>query len=240
MAAQYLQAYGRPNVTWGILLETDGQPSYSSTGDPGNYTCQSAVTEATAAKAITNAAGAHIQLFTVGFGLDGANDVDCPDGSGTYSGKNATKALADMATDDLAPQPNGIASGCVPAENTDFDHFFCEPKTSDLTSVFQTVATTLSGARTHLVQLNPPPSIYSIGPTSGTHTGGTTVMITGKYFTGSTSVTFGGASAAFTVLSDTSIRVTSPAGTTGNTIHVVVTNGGGSSPPVSGDRFTYT
>lgn len=240
MAAAYLQAYGRPNVTWGILLETDGQPSYSSTGDPGNYTCQAAVTAAANAKAITNAVGAHIELFTVGFGLDGSNDVDCPDSSGTYSGKNVTKALAAMATNDLPPQPNGTTSGCVAAENTDFDHFFCEPKTSDLTSVFQTVATTLSGARTHLVQLNPPPSIYSISPTSGTHNGGTTVTITGKFFTGTTSVKFGGVGGSFTVNSDTSITVTSPAGTTGTTVHIVVTNAGGSSPPVNGDRFAYT
>jgi hypothetical protein len=145
-----------------------------------------------------------------------------------------------MATDDLSPQADGTNSACIAAENTDFDHFFCEPKTSDLTSVFETVATTLSGMRTHLVQLNQPPSIYSISPTSGTQNGGTTVTITGKFFTGTTSVKFGGVSGSFTVNSDTSITVTSPAGTTGNTIHIVVTNAGGSSPPVNGDKFTYT
>jgi hypothetical protein len=240
MAAQYLQQYGRPGAKWGILLETDGQPSYSNTGDPGNYTCQSAVTAATNAKAIRNGAGVNIELFTVGFGLDGSNDVDCPDGSGTYSNVNVTRALADMASTNLSPSPNGTSSGCVAAENTDGDDFFCQPRSADLTSIFQTVATTLSGQRTHLVALDPQPSIYSISPTSGSHAGGTTVFLTGKYFTGATSVTFGGVSASFTVVSDTSIQVTAPAGSTGSTVHIVVTNGGGSSPPTNADKFTYT
>ncbi len=240
MAAAFLQAHGRPNVKWGILLETDGQPNYGSTGDPGNYTCQAAVNNATAAKAITNADGARIELFTVGFGLDGSNDVDCPDSSGTYMNKNVTKALADMASTALSPNPNGTASGCVTTENTDGDHFFCQPRTEELTTIFETVATELSGQRTHLVMFDPPPSVYSISPTSGSRLGGTTVTVTGKYFTGTTSVTVGGVNAGFVFVSDTELRVTTPAGTVGSSVHIVVTNGGGSSPPVNGDKFTYT
>jgi hypothetical protein len=238
MAAAYLQAYGRPNVKWGILFETDGEPSYGSTGDPGNYTCQSAVTAATNAKAVTNADGDHIELFTVGF-FDAGSDPDCPDTSGTYDNKNVSYALAAMATSNFSPSPNGSANGCTAAENTDGDHFYCQPKTSDLADVFSVIATEFAGIRTHLIQLSPPPYVNSVSPTSGPKAGGTAVTITGKYFTGTTSVKFGGVSASFTVTSDTEIIATSPAGTGGTTVQIIVTNDGGSSLPHSGSRFSY-
>ena len=50
MATKYLQTYGRTGVKWGIILETDGQPSYGGTGDPNNYTCAQASADATSAK----------------------------------------------------------------------------------------------------------------------------------------------------------------------------------------------
>lgn len=240
MAAQFLQAYGRPHVKWGILLETDGQPSYSSTGDPANYTCAAAAAAAATAKAVTNADGVPVQLFTVGFGLDGANDTDCPDSSGTYQNKNVTRLLATMASTSYAPVPDGVASGCVTSENTDGDTFFCQPRASDLTAVFQSVATQLAGIRTHLVSLYPPPVVTSVSPTSGSRTGGATVTVTGRNFTGATSVSWGGASVAFTVVNDTMITLTAPAGSAGRTIDIVVTTDGGSSPVTSADRFTYT
>lgn len=136
MAKQYLQTYGRPGVKWGIVLETDGNPNYG-TGTASNYTCQQASTEATAAKT------AGIEIFTIGFGLV-ASDV-CPDGSGVWKSKPATTLLADMAT-----QPS-IDNGCstqsqADAENADGDHFFCQPKTAQLTTIFQTIASAASGS----------------------------------------------------------------------------------------------
>ena len=239
MAAAYLQAYGRPHVKWGILLETDGQPSYGNTGDPGNYTCASAMAAATAAKAITNADGSHVELFTVGFGLDGGNDVDCPDTSGAWRAVNVTSLLAQMASTSYAPRPDGVASGCVTGENADGDHFFCQPRTEDLTTVFQQVATQLAGIRTHLIALNPPPIVTAVSPANGLARGGTSITLTGKYFTGATSVKVGATSVAFTVVSDTSITLTTPAGTVGSSVDIVVTSPGGTSPPNAGDRFTY-
>ncbi len=240
MAAAYLQAYGRPNVTWGILLETDGQPSYSNTGDPGNYTCASAMAEATAAKAITNAGGSHIELFTVGFGLDGANDVDCPDTSGAWQSVNVTSLLAQMATTSYAPRPDGVNSGCVPAENSDGDHFFCQPRAEDLTTVFQQVATELAGIRTHLIALNPSPVVTGVSPATGLARGGTVITLTGKYFTGATTVKVGATSVSFTVVNDTTIQLTTPAGTAGAVVDVIVTSPGGTSPAHAGDLFTYS
>jgi hypothetical protein len=238
MAAAYLQQYGRPNVKWGILFETDGQPSYGSTGDPGNYTCASAVAAASAAKAITNANGENIELFTVGF-FDSGSDPDCPDSSGTYSGQNVTRALAAMASTNQAPSPNGTANGCIAAENTDGDHFFCQPKTSDLAEVFSVIATQFAGIRTHLIQLSPPPYVSSLTPSVGTRVGGTTVTVDGKYFTGTTSVTFGGASVPFVVVNDTQLVVNSPSGANGSSVQVIVNNDGGSSLPHAGSSYTY-
>lgn len=227
MATKYLQTYGRPGVRWGIILETDGQPSYSSTGDPNNYTCAQASTEATSAK------NAGIEVFTIGFGLDGANNVNCPDSSGTWSGRKVTSLLANMAS-----QPSDDTL-CTTAENDDGDHFYCEPKTSDLSTVFSAVATQFAGIRTHLVKLYPIPDVTNVNPALGTHLGGQTITITGKYFSGATKVTFSGAAAAFTVVSDTQINVVTPAGSTGATANVVVTTPGGSSPITSADRYTY-
>ncbi|MFF2052963.1 IPT/TIG domain-containing protein [Leifsonia sp. NPDC058194] len=80
------------------------------------------------------------------------------------------------------------------------------------------------------------PAITSVAPDSGPQTGGTAVTITGTGFTGATGVTFGGtAGTAFTVVNDTTITVTTPAGTPG-TVGVVVQSPAGDSDP--GD-FTY-
>ena len=53
------------------------------------------------------------------------------------------------------------------------------------------------------------------------------------------SVTFGGAGTAFSVLSDTVISATAPAGTTGSTVDIIVTTPGGISPIVAVDHYTY-
>ena len=226
MATKYLQTYGRPGVKWGIILETDGQPSYG-VGDPNDYTCAQASANATTAK------NAGIEVFTIGFGLDGANNVNCPDASGAWNGRRVTAVLANMAsgpTDDNA---------CTAAENADGDHFYCEPRTSDLTTVFSAVATQFAGLRTHLVKLYPIPDVTNVSPSMGTHLGAQNVTVTGKYFSGATKVTFSGAAAAFTVVSDTQINVVTPAGSIGATANIVVTTAGGSSPITSADRYTY-
>jgi hypothetical protein len=226
MAAYYLQHFGRPNVTWGILLETDGYPQYVSGSDTSNYTCLAASNAATAAKGIKNANGMPIQIFTVGFGLDGSNDHTCPD-SGTWSGKTATQLLASMAT-----QPS-VDGGCPGTSNTDGDHFFCQPKTSDLTTIFSQIATTLAGKGSHLVQLYPAPVVtHAAGPTSS-------VAISGQYFSGATSVTIGGTSVSFVVGSDSSITAQAPAAPSGTVVDVIVSSPGGTSSISPADHYTY-
>lgn len=142
-AKEYLlSGVGRPGVKKGIIFETDGSPNYG-TGSIADYTCQASATAAAEAKA------AGIEVFTIGFGVTSSDK--CPDGTGSYppsaayNGKSVTKLLADNAT-------TSTDDGCVPAENTDGDHFFCAPKTTDLSSIFQTVAAALSTG-SHLVTL---------------------------------------------------------------------------------------
>ena len=137
MARQYLAANGRTGAAKGILFETDGTPNHSGAGAASDFTCAAANTEATAAKA------AGIEIFTVGFGITGA-DL-CPDTSGFYVNKSVTRVLADMAD-------TSVDNGCNVAENEDGDNFYCQPRTEDLESVFISAVSALTGG-TRLVQL---------------------------------------------------------------------------------------
>ena len=118
-ARLYLASNARPGVTQGIILMTDGAPN----GD----TCSAAVAAATTAK------NAGIRIFTVGFGVGGADQCES---TGTWAGKSVTKALAAMAND-------SVDNGCTAAENTDGDNYFCQPKSGDLDDVFRSAATAL-------------------------------------------------------------------------------------------------
>ncbi|HEY3815050.1 MAG TPA: IPT/TIG domain-containing protein [Caulobacteraceae bacterium] len=82
------------------------------------------------------------------------------------------------------------------------------------------------------------PVITGVLPTNGPATGGTAVAITGKGFTGATAVRFGGAAAAFSVNSDTSITATSPAGAVG-IVDITVTTAAGTSSATAQDQFDF-
>lgn len=130
-------------VTKGIILMSDGQPNNSTTPDPDDNYCKQSYDAAVAAKA------QDIELFTIGFGLDGANNILCPDQSGPYQGVRSRQLLADMATD-------SVDGGCPGTSNDDGDHFFCVPKSSgasaNLANLFKQAANQLVGG-TRLIQL---------------------------------------------------------------------------------------
>ena len=223
MAQKYLENYGRPGVKKAIILETDGTPQ---AGDgSAHYTCNASNNTATTAKA------AGVEIFTIGFGITGAT---CPTRSGggnrnanettAWSGKPVSTLLASMASPDLTP---------------DEQHWFDAPDSATLIDAFRQAAVTITKTGPYLIQLYPTPIVTAVGPSTATHLGGTTVTITGNYFGGATSVRFGGSSAGFTVLNDTTIRATSPAGTAGTTVDISVTTDGGTSPNTPADDFTY-
>jgi hypothetical protein len=85
----------------------------------------------------------------------------------------------------------------------------------------------------------PPPTVTSINPSSGSTAGGTSTTIEGAHFSGATVVQFGSSvSTHFTVRSATSITASSPAGAAG-VVDVRVIAPGGVSAAVTRDRFSY-
>jgi hypothetical protein len=82
------------------------------------------------------------------------------------------------------------------------------------------------------------PVITGLNPTTGSPTGGDTVVIAGTTFTGATGVGFGTKPAtSFTVDSDTQITAISPPGT--GTVDVTVTTPAGTSATSAADQFTF-
>jgi hypothetical protein len=84
------------------------------------------------------------------------------------------------------------------------------------------------------------PIVTAVSPANGPTKGGTSVAITGQNFAGATAVAFGGVPASsFTVVSSTSITAVSPSQSSGGTVDVVITTGGGTSAATSADEFTF-
>ncbi len=85
----------------------------------------------------------------------------------------------------------------------------------------------------------PRPRVTGISSGQGPSSGGTSLTISGDGFTAATAVDFGSIPAAsFSVTSDTSITAVAPAEAPGS-VAVSVTSPGGTSLPISGDRFTF-
>lgn len=138
-AMTHLLTSGRPGVKKGIILLTDGA---ANEPDPEREPCQFAADMAAQAKA------AGIEVFTIGFGIQG--DTCATDNAGSYIGAPVTRLLANMATGSV-----DNCSGPHPElENTDGDHFFCEPKSGDLSDIFITAVSQFS-AGSQLVSLPP-------------------------------------------------------------------------------------
>lgn len=135
----YLDTYGRPGVTKGILLETDGHPEMSSDFSDGyQFTCAAAIAAGNAAKA------GGIKVYAVGYGL----------GQGNNNGKCTDMSLTG---EQLLKQ---VASG------TEAPYYFNSPTGSDLATYFQQIAINLANGGAHLLQLYPVPVVDSVTSTS--------------------------------------------------------------------------
>ena len=85
------------------------------------------------------------------------------------------------------------------------------PAPNPTASVVVTTTNGSNAANALFSYTQPAPVITSISPAAGDPAGGTTVTLTGMYFLGATSVSFGSAAASFTVLSDTQISAVTAA-----------------------------
>lgn len=127
----------------------------------------------------------------------------------TFNGVAVPSFVVNNATQITATLPNGVTSGNIAVTH------------AGGTATSGTVFTVL------------PPTIAGFLPTSGGS--GTSVVITGTYFSGTTGVTFNGvAAASFVVNSATQITATTPTGVTSG--NIVVTHSGGTA--TSGTAFT--
>ena len=111
--------------------------------------------------------------------------------------------------------------------------------TSTCTSASLTSATSPTIAElTGTAFATTPMTVTGLSPGSGLIGGGTPVTVSGSGFSGATAVDFGAApGTALTVLSDTSLTVTSPAGA--GTLDVTVIGPGGTTPTTTADQFVY-
>jgi hypothetical protein len=83
------------------------------------------------------------------------------------------------------------------------------------------------------------PAVSAVAPATGPASGGTVVVVSGANLTGASAVTFGGsAGTSLRVLSSGRLQVTAPTHAAA-AVDVRVTTPGGTSPVVSGDRYTY-
>jgi hypothetical protein len=243
--AQYeLLNNGRTGVRKGIILMTDGQPNTKTSSGPYStgYPCNNT------ALAADDAKSHGIEIFTIGFGLDGSNNPGCDKdtSSSAWHDLTAVQLLVDVASHDAVTGAPAVDGGCPGTSNTDGDHYFCIPKgtgtTPDLSAIFVAAAAQMARGGSKLLQLYPTPVVTSIAPSGGTCHTANSVTISGQFFTGATAVAFGtGLAASFTVNSDTSITATTVAGgaPANTTVDVIVTTPGGTSPTVTADQYTY-
>jgi hypothetical protein len=117
MARWELDNYGTKGHRQGIILETDGQAN--ETDSTGLYTadtpCANAVTAATAARNDTTISSSGIEVYTVGFGLDGSNNTgnECSE-TGSWSNATPRSVLVTMASQPAADNTCNTADENTP------------------------------------------------------------------------------------------------------------------------------
>ncbi len=178
--------------------------------------------------------------------VDTSNDVPMTAGglsytNLSYSTSRATYTLVPVNnTDDLSQVPEyDITANTISGSGSDTITLWYASQCSH--SLQGCGASTLTDASFTVTVNLPPPTVTSIAPSSGSSSGGTSVMITGTGFAGTAGaggVKFGTVNAtSYTVNSVTSITATAPPGS--GMVHVTVTNNSRTSASSAADQFTY-
>jgi IPT/TIG domain len=96
------------------------------------------------------------------------------------------------------------------------------------------------GSRCEQRRVFEPATIKKVSPKRGTASGGTTVTVTGSFFSTASEVMFGSVPAtSFTVLSDSSLQATSPPEAAGTSVIITIVNRGGTSAGTRKARFKF-
>lgn len=149
--------------------------------------------------------------------------------SGSRAGGNTVTLSGSGFTGATSVTFNGVSAPNFSVTNdTTISAVVPSSATVGAVSVIVTTPVGSNNTNTLYTYVNLPPTITSVSPNSGPPGGGNSVTITGSGFTGATSVTFGGtAASSFTVVNDTTITATVPAGQNG-AVSVIVTTPSGS------------
>jgi hypothetical protein len=122
--SEILQTYGRSDVPDVMIFFTDGEANQPDGMLPCNYLNSKA----------NLAKSQDVTIFTLAYGVAAAR---CNrDTSGPFAGRYASTNLAGTATDSI----DNLPGGCASTENSDGDHYFCEPGGTDLEPVFRQIA----------------------------------------------------------------------------------------------------
>ncbi len=234
--------FGSNSVTFGeaaatnvVTLNDTTITCNSPAGSPG----------ATVDVTVTNANGS--ATLSAAFTYFGAPTLASIAPSSGHAGGGTTVTLTGTGFQAFSAGTNAVTFGGVAATNVavvDDATITCtspagNPGTTVGVAVTNANGTaTLAGAFTY----DPVPVLASVSPAAGSPLGGTSVTLTGTGFQnssiGATTVSFGGTQAgSVSVVDGTTITCTTPAGTAGSTVDVVVTNGNGASTLVA--AFAY-
>ena len=118
------------DVKKGIIMLTDG-----AANEPNSNSCKYAYDMAEIVK------DEEVEIFTIGYGIE---NETCRDRYGSYRYTRVTELLADMATYSYDDQGHCRDQAAIDAENSDGDHFLCQPRGGDLQIVFRAAAAALS------------------------------------------------------------------------------------------------
>ncbi|MFL6374365.1 MAG: IPT/TIG domain-containing protein [Pyrinomonadaceae bacterium] len=198
-----------------VTVTTSGGTSAISASDHYTYNAPTPAPAVTNVSPTSGTTGGGTSVTIAGTNFTGATAV-------SFGGTAATSFTVNSATSITATSP-AHAAGTVDIT---------------VTTTGGTSATSASDQFTFNAPI-PAPSVTGVSPTSGSTSGGTSVVITGSNFTGATAVSFGGTAAtSFTVNSATQITATAPAHAAG-TVDVTVTTSGGTSAISASDHYTY-